>query len=271
MPELPEVEVTRRSFAERIAGARIEAVRVGKPLRWPLGIAPERLVGRTVTGVRRRGKYLLVDLDRGLLLMHLGMSGSLRFDHVMPEAALHDHFDLLTDKGVLRLNDPRRFGAVVYAPGETSAEAVKLLGGLGVEPLGEGFDLDAFHAGLKKRKAPIKQVLLAGDLVVGVGNIYASEALFLAGIRPTLAAHRISRPRAARLQAAIRDVLARAVAKGGSTLRDFSNAQGESGYFQLEAMVYDRAGEPCRVCGTSVKMMRQGQRTTYFCPHCQKH
>ncbi|HYE38416.1 MAG TPA: zinc finger domain-containing protein, partial [Ramlibacter sp.] len=138
-------------------------------------------------------------------------------------------------------------------------------------PLTEDFDLDAFHVALKKRKAAIKQVLLAGDVVVGVGNIYASEALFLAGIRPTVSAARISRPRAARLQQAIRDVLARAVEKGGSTLRDFSNAWGESGYFQLEAMVYDRAGEPCRVCGTSVKMMRQGQRTTYFCPHCQKH
>jgi formamidopyrimidine-DNA glycosylase len=270
MPELPEVEVTRLSFADRIAGARVQAVRVGKPLRWPLGVEPESLVGRTVRGVRRRGKYLLIDLDEGVLLLHLGMSGSLRFDHVMPEAALHDHFDLLTDKGVLRLNDPRRFGAVVYAPGETSAEAVKLLGGLGVEPLGEGFDLDAFHAGLKKRKAPIKQVLLAGDLVVGVGNIYASEALFLAGIRPTLSAARISRPRAGRLHAAIREVLAKAVTKGGSTLRDFSNAQGQTGYFQLEAMVYDRKGEPCKVCGTPVRMIRQGQRATYFCPRCQK-
>ena len=270
MPELPEVEVTRLSFADRIVGARVQAVRIGKPLRWPLGCDPQVLVGRTVRGVRRRGKYLLVDLDQGVLLLHLGMSGSLRFDHAMPEAALHDHFDLVTDRGLLRLNDPRRFGAVVHCSSETSAEAVKLLGGLGVEPLGDDFDLDAFHAGLKKRKAPIKQVLLAGDLVVGVGNIYASEALFLAGIRPTLSAARISKPRAARLHAAIREVLARAVAKGGSTLRDFSNAQGESGYFQLEAMVYDRQGEPCRVCGTTVRMIRQGQRATYFCPRCQK-
>lgn len=270
MPELPEVEVTRLSFAARIAGARIESVRLGKPLRWPLGCEPAALVGRTVRAVRRRGKYLLLDLDRGLLLLHLGMSGSLRFDAPMPPAALHDHFDLATTQGVLRLNDPRRFGAVVYCEGETSPQAVKLLGGLGVEPLTGDFDLAAFHAGLKKRKAPVKQVLLAGDLVVGVGNIYASEALFLAGIRPTLAANRISRPRAARLQAAIRDVLARAVAKGGSTLRDFSNAQGESGYFQLEAMVYDRQGQPCRVCGTPVRMIRQGARATYFCPACQK-
>jgi formamidopyrimidine-DNA glycosylase len=270
MPELPEVEVTRLSLADRIMGARIQAVRVGKPLRWPLGCDPASLVGRTVTAVRRRGKYLLVDLDAGLLLLHLGMSGSLRFEAAMPEAALHDHFDLFTSRGVLRLNDPRRFGAVVFCQGEAAPQAVKLLGGLGVEPLGEGFDLAAFHAGLKKRRAPIKQVLLAGDVVVGVGNIYASEALFLAGIRPTMPASRISKPRAARLQAAIRDVLARAVAKGGSTLRDFSNAQGESGYFQLEAMVYDRKGEPCRVCGSPIRMIRQGARATYFCPVCQK-
>jgi formamidopyrimidine-DNA glycosylase len=270
MPELPEVEVTRLSFADRIVGARVQDVRVGKPLRWPLGCEPAALVGRTVTAVRRRGKYLLVDLDRGLLLLHLGMSGSLRFDAKMPPAQLHDHFDLLTTRGVLRLNDPRRFGAVVFCEGEGSAQARKLLGGLGVEPLGDGFDLEAFHAGLKKRKAPVKQVLLSGDLVVGVGNIYASEALFLAGIRPTLAAFRISKPRAARLRAAIREVLAKAVAKGGSTLRDFSNAHGESGYFQLEAMVYDRAGQPCRVCGAPIRMIRQGQRATYFCPDCQK-
>lgn len=270
MPELPEVEVTRQSFARRIAGARIEKVRVGKALRWPLGIDPASLVGRKVTSVRRRGKYLLLDLDRGLLLMHLGMSGSLRFDAGMPDAALHDHFDLVTTQGVLRLNDPRRFGAVVYSESEDAPQASKLLGGLGVEPLGEGFALDAFHAALKKRRAAIKQVLLSGDIVVGVGNIYASEALFLAGIRPTLAASRISRPRAARLQAAIREVLAKAVQKGGSTLRDFSNAQGESGYFQLEAMVYDREGEPCRVCGSPIRMIRQGARATYFCTVCQK-
>jgi formamidopyrimidine-DNA glycosylase len=270
MPELPEVEVTRLSFADRIAGARIEGVRVGKPLRWPLGLQADRLSGRTVRGVRRRGKYLLVDLDEGLLLMHLGMSGSLSFSATQPEPGAHDHFDLVTSRGTLRLNDPRRFGAVVYAPAEDAQESVKLLGRLGVEPLTDAFDAAAFHAGLKRRHAPVKQVLLAGDLVVGVGNIYASEALFLAGIRPTSRASRISRPRADRLHAAVRDVLARAVAKGGSTLRDFSNAHGESGYFQLEAMVYDRAGQPCRICATPVKSIRQGQRATYFCPHCQK-
>jgi formamidopyrimidine-DNA glycosylase len=270
MPELPEVEVTRLSLADRIAGARIESVRVGKPLRWPLGLQAERLVGRTVNAVRRRGKYLLIDLDEGLLLLHLGMSGSLSFAPRALLAGVHDHFDLVTSRGVLRLNDPRRFGAVVYAAGEDSPPAAKLLGGLGVEPLSDAFGLEAFHAGLKQRHAAVKQVLLAGDLVVGVGNIYASEALFLAGIRPTLRASRISRPRAEKLRAAVRDVLARAVAMGGSTLRDFSNARGEAGYFQLQAMVYDRAGQPCRTCGTHVKCIRQGQRATYFCPNCQK-
>jgi len=271
MPELPEVEVTRLSFADRIAGARIERARLGKPLRWPLGCPPAQLEGRTVRAVRRRGKYLLLDLDEGHLLLHLGMSGSLVFAPALPPPGLHDHFDLATDRGVLRLNDPRRFGAVVWVPGEETPEALKLLGGLGVEPLGEGFDPDRFHAALKKRQAPIKQVLLAGDVVVGVGNIYASEALFLAGIRPTVSAARISRPRAHKLHAAIREVLARAVEKGGSTLRDFSNARGESGYFQLEAMVYGRAGEPCRVCGATIRSIRQGQRATFYCAGCQRH
>lgn len=270
MPELPEVEVTRLSLADRIAGARIEAVRVGKPLRWPLGIEARRLVGRVVQRVRRRGKYLLFDLDEGVLLVHLGMSGSLSFAPSQPNAGTHDHFDLHTTRGVLRLNDPRRFGAVVHALSEQDVTAIKLLGRLGVEPLTDAFGLDEFHAGLKRRNAAIKQVLLAGDVVVGVGNIYASEALFLAGIRPTLRASKISRPRAGKLRLAIREVLARAVAKGGSTLRDFSSADGQTGYFQLEAMVYDREGEPCRVCGTSIKAIRQGQRATYFCPQCQK-
>lgn len=271
MPELPEVEVTRRGFVDRIAGARIEAVRMGKPLRWALGIDPQTLVGREVRTVRRRGKYLLVELDAGLLLLHLGMSGSLRFDAVLPAPGSHDHFDLVTSRGILRLNDPRRFGAVVYVEDEGSPLALKLLGGLGMEPLEDSFDFEAFHAGLRRRRSPIKLVLLAGDVVVGVGNIYASEVLFLAGIRPTVAASRISRPRALRLHAAVRQVLARAVAQGGTTLRDFSNIDGQSGHFQIEATVYGRAGEPCRVCATPIRQMRQGQRSTYFCPNCQKH
>ncbi|MGJ7546129.1 bifunctional DNA-formamidopyrimidine glycosylase/DNA-(apurinic or apyrimidinic site) lyase [Variovorax sp. LT1R16] len=271
MPELPEVEVTRRGFVDRIAGARIEAVRMGKPLRWALGIDPQTLVGREVRTVRRRGKYLLVELDAGLLLLHLGMSGSLRFDAVLPAPGSHDHFDLATSRGILRLNDPRRFGAVVYVEGEDSPLALKLLGGLGMEPLEDSFDFEAFHAGLRRRRSAIKLVLLAGDVVVGVGNIYASEVLFLAGIRPTVAASRISRPRALRLHAAVRQVLARAVAQGGTTLRDFSNIDGQSGHFQIEATVYGRAGEPCRVCAAPIRQMRQGQRSTYFCPNCQKH
>ena len=270
MPELPEVEVTRRSFAQRIAGARIEALRLGKPLRWPLGIEPQRLVGRRVQEVRRRGKYLLIDLDQGLLLLHLGMSGSVLFAAHPPAPGVHDHVDLCTDQGTLRLNDPRRFGALVYADSEADPVAQKLLAHLGMEPLSDAFLPDLFWQGLRQRKAAIKQVLLAGEVVVGVGNIYASEALFLAGIRPTVRACKISRPRAQRLWSAIRSVLARAVDKGGSTLRDFSNADGQSGYFQLEAQVYGRAGQPCRVCGTTIKLLRQGQRATFYCPVCQK-
>ena len=270
MPELPEVEVTRLGFACAIAGARVESVRLGKPLRWPLGCDAASLLGQRVHAVRRRGKYLLLDLDSGILLVHLGMSGSLTFAAAAGEPGKHDHFDMQTSAGLLRLNDPRRFGAVVFAPSEDSAIARKLLGRLGVEPLGEGFDLGAFTAAMRLRTAPVKQVLLAGEVVVGVGNIYASEALFQAGIRPTTRAARLSRPRLARLHHAVRDVLTRAVAKGGSTLRDFSNTQGESGYFQLEAMVYGRAGEPCRVCATPIRQLRQGQRSTYYCPTCQK-
>lgn len=270
MPELPEVEVTRRSFADRIAGAQVLDVRLGKPLRWPLGCAPSLLIGRQVLSVQRRGKYLLIELDAGWLLLHLGMSGSLQFAPQLPAGGVHDHFDLCTSRGLLRLHDPRRFGAVVHVPSLEDARARKLLDGLGVEPLELGFDPVAFHQALQRRRASIKQVLLAGDIVVGVGNIYASEALFLAGIRPTTRADRLSRPRAARLHRAIVDVLQRALALGGSTLRDFTSAQGQSGYFQLDAMVYDRAGQPCRTCGTAVRGIRQGQRSTFFCPFCQR-
>ncbi|EYC52525.1 formamidopyrimidine-DNA glycosylase [Hylemonella gracilis str. Niagara R] len=274
MPELPEVEATRLSFADRITGGRVLSASVGLPLRWPLGIAPAQLVGRCVRGVRRRGKYLLLDLDEGLLLLHLGMSGSLSFTGEDAQAPRprgpHDHFDLQTDRGLLRLNDPRRFGAVVWAASDSASIARKLLDGLGVEPLDASFEARAFHAALQKRRSAIKQVLLAGDVVVGVGNIYASEALFLAGIRPTLSAARISGPRAVKLHAAIRDVLGRALAAGGTTLRNYSNAVGERGNFQFEAKVYGRAGQPCTVCGSPIRLMRQGQRATYFCVQCQK-
>jgi len=270
MPELPEVEVTRLSFASRIASAQIQTVQMGKALRWPLGCLPEVLHGQHVLGVRRRGKYLLIDLSAGLLLVHLGMSGSISFGYGLPALGKHDHFEMVTSLGTLRLHDPRRFGAVVFALDETDPVARKLLGRLGVEPLSEAFDVATFHSALKLKKAAIKQVLLAGELVVGVGNIYASEALFLAGIRPTTSAAKLTRPRSALLHTAVREVLAQAVAKGGSTLKDFSNADGQTGYFQLQAMVYDRTGLPCRVCASPIKSLRQGQRSTFYCAKCQK-
>jgi formamidopyrimidine-DNA glycosylase len=270
MPELPEVEVTRRSFADRIAGAKVLGVTMGKPLRWPLGCEPSTLAGREVKTVGRRGKYLLIELDHGLLLLHLGMSGSLQFASSLPARGVHDHFECQTSRGLLRLHDPRRFGAVVYADSLKDSRARKLLDQLGVEPLEPGFDPRSFHQALRQRRASIKQVLLAGDIVVGVGNIYASEALFFAGIRPTLRADRLSGPRATRLHGALIAVLQRALALGGSTLRDFSSADGQSGYFQLDAMVYAREGLPCRVCGTPIRQLKQGQRSSFFCPSCQK-
>lgn len=270
MPELPEVEVTLRSFAGRIAGARIDSLVLGKPLRWPLGCDPLHLQGRQVVSVRRRGKYLLIDLSEGLLLLHLGMSGSVVFGTALPLAGKHDHVDLVTSHGTLRLTDPRRFGALVYAASQTDAAANKLLGRLGVEPLGVDFNATDFHRYLQMRKTAIKQVLLDGQAVVGVGNIYASEALFLAGIRPTTSALRISKLRAVRLHAAICQVLARAVETGGSTLRNFSNAEGNVGHFQHEAKVYGRTGLPCYQCEMPIKAIRQGQRSTYYCANCQK-
>ncbi len=272
MPELPEVEVTRRSFANAIEGAQVLAVRLGKALRWPLGCAASNLVGRSVQGVGRRGKYLLLEFDQGWLLLHLGMSGSLRFaaaSELAPSGA-HDHFDLITTLGTLRLHDPRRFGAVVFVESLADTAARKLLGRLGVEPLSDSFSAELFFIELKQRQAAIKQVLLMGEVVVGVGNIYASEALFMAAIRPTVRAQRLSRARVARLHAAIVEVLTRAVEVGGSTLKNFSSANGESGCFQLETMVYGRAGLPCRICATPVKLLKQGQRSTFYCPTCQK-
>jgi formamidopyrimidine-DNA glycosylase len=270
MPELPEVEVTRLSFAQAIQGARVAHVFMGKPLRWPLSCDPAVLVGQTVLGVRRRSKYLLVDLDKGLLIVHLGMSGSLRFASDLGPLGVHDHFELQTDQGTLRLHDPRRFGAVVYARSQGAPNAQKLLGHLGVEPLEEEFEEEYFAKALKGHTMAIKPLLLSGKVVVGVGNIYASEALFGAGIRPTLSSKKISRPRVNRLRKSIIEVLTRAVELGGSSLRDFSNAEGQSGYFQLQTWVYDRQGEKCRRCSTPIKMIRQGQRSTFYCPACQK-
>jgi len=270
MPELPEVEVTRRGFAEAIGGATILAVVLGKPLRWPLGVDTAHLVGQRVGQVRRRGKYLLLDLSEGLLLLHLGMSGSLRFAHTLPPRGSHDHFDMHTSQGTLRLHDPRRFGAVVWADSETASPARKLLGGLGMEPLGADFDFDRFYAGLRASRLAVKQWLLAGKIVVGVGNIYASEVLFLAGIRPTTCANAIGPLRAKRLYSAIQEVLRKAIERGGSSLRDFSGVDGSSGHFQLETKVYGRAGQPCYQCGTPVRQLEQGQRSSYYCPRCQR-
>jgi formamidopyrimidine-DNA glycosylase len=271
MPELPEVEVTRLSFADRIAGASILDAQMGKPLRWPLGVDPNALSGRKVLQVRRRGKYLLLDLSEGLLLIHLGMSGRLVFSsEPAAPAGKHDHFDLKTSRGLLRLHDPRRFGAVVYAESELAPIAQKLLGSLGVEPFGDAFTTDYFYKSLKARKSPIKQVLLSGQPVVGVGNIYASEALFHAALRPQTLASRISRARADRLHTAVLQVLQNALDLGGSTLRDFANAHGEDGHFQLQAAVYDRAGLPCHVCHAPIKTIKQGQRSTFYCQKCQR-
>lgn len=276
MPEMPEVETTRRSFADRIAGARVERLLMGAPLRWPLGREPAELVGATVGDTVRRGKYLWLPLQlpaepAGGLLMHLGMSGSLAF---LPaparEAGKHDHFELHTSLGVLRLTDPRRFGAVVWSPAIDAGMAAKLLAALGHEPFDEALTPALFHAELQRRRAPIKAALLAGDIIVGAGNIYACEALFEARIDPRTPADRVSRPRAARLLAAVRDVLSRALALGGSTLRDFRDAHGMDGQFQLQARVYGRQGQPCPNCGAPVRRIVQAQRSTFYCAVCQK-
>lgn len=270
MPELPEVEVTRLSFAQRIAGAQVTAVRIGKPLRWPLGCEPHELVDQRVGDVSRRGKYLWLALERGGLLLHLGMSGSLAFSQTPAAAGSHDHFDLVTTRGTLRLTDPRRFGAVVWSPGSGSGMAAKLLAGLGLEPFDPRFDGEHLHAALRRRRVAIKQALLAGDIVVGAGNIYACEALFEAAIDPRLRSERLSRARCERLAAAVRETLARALALGGSTLRDFRDAHGMAGEFQNQARVYGRAGGPCVRCSASVRRIVQAQRATFFCPGCQR-
>ncbi len=275
MPELPEVEVTRLGLVDRIGGATVRALQLGKPLRWPIGVAPQQLAGQRIGELARRGKYIWMPLQDGStpaggLLWHLGMSGSLRFEAQLPPPGPHDHVELITDRGSLRLTDPRRFGAVVWSPSLEAGSAAKLLGGLGVEPLEDGFTASVLHQGLRGRRVAIKQALLAGDIVVGVGNIYCSEALFVAGIDPRLAAQRLSLARCERLVQAIRQVLRQALMAGGSTLRDFRDAHGMGGAFQLQAQVYDRADQSCLRCGTCVRRIVQGQRATYFCPVCQR-
>ena len=275
MPELPEVEVTRRGFAQPLRGARVLSARLGKPLRWPLGRPAAELAGARLGEAQRRGKYIWLPLaqadgDEGGLLMHLGMSGSLALLDAPPPAGPHDHFDLVTDRGTLRLNDPRRFGAVVWSAGLDQAPASTLLQRLGPEPFDPALTPERFHARLQQRRTAIKNVLLSGDAVVGAGNIYACEALFQSRIDPRARADRISRPRAARLLQAVRDTLARATALGGSTLRDFRDAHGMNGEFQAEAAVYGCEAQPCTRCGAAIRRIVQGQRATYFCPACQK-
>jgi formamidopyrimidine-DNA glycosylase len=278
MPELPEVETTRLSFAHRIEGARVLDVRMGKPLRWPLGCDALALRDSHVGAVARRGKYLWLPLlgqddthtTPSGLLMHLGMSGSLAFSDHVAAPGKHDHFDLVTTQGTLRLTDPRRFGAVVWSPSLSTGSAAKLLANLGVEPFDAAFTGAQLHAALKRRKVAIKTALLAGDIVVGAGNIYACEALFTAGIDPRLRSDKLSKPRSERLCHAVRTTLAQALRLGGSTLRDFRDAHGMSGQFQSQANVYGRAGEPCLVCATPIRKIVQGQRSTFFCAICQK-
>jgi formamidopyrimidine-DNA glycosylase len=276
MPELPEVETTRRSFADRIERATVVEARLGAALRWPLGCTTESLVGCTVGHAERRGKYLWLPLSRGAapaggLLMHLGMSGSLAFREsmVLPPAK-HDHFDLVTSRGLLRLTDPRRFGAVVWSPAIDLPPAAPLLAKLGAEPFDETLTAPAFHAALQRRRGPIKAALLGGAIIVGAGNIYACEALFAAGIDPRTRSDRISRPRAARLLASVRATLARALALGGSTLRDFRDAHGMDGAYQDQSSVYGREGQACPNCATPIRRIVQSQRSTFFCPRCQK-
>jgi formamidopyrimidine-DNA glycosylase len=277
MPELPEVEVTRRGVAPHIEGRVVETVLLRRAgLRWPFPPDLARqLAGHTIVNTARRGKYLLIGFAHGTLIIHLGMSGHLR---VLPAATpykTHDHIDIVVrgEQGLqaLRLHDPRRFGAVLWhAIDDGELEQHVLLRGLGVEPLGEQFSGALMYRATRRRSAPIKQVLLAGDIVVGVGNIYACESLFRAGINPKTAAARIGRERYDKLALAIRQILAEAIVQGGSTLRDFIAVNGQSGYFQQTYFVYDRGGVPCKICGTPIRQIKQGQRSTFYCVICQK-
>jgi len=271
MPELPEVETTRRGIRAALRGRTVTALVLReRRLRWAVD---ERLgavlPGRRVVDVRRRAKYLLIELEHGTLIAHLGMSGSLR---VLPASApllVHDHYDLLLDSGrCLRFNDPRRFGCLLWTEGDPAEHP--LLAGLGPEPLEGSFDADYLASKARGRRVAIKQFLMDQRVVVGVGNIYASEALFRAGINPRRAAGRVSRDRLARLVEAVRAVLAEAIRQGGTTLRDYVNAEGTPGYFRQELFVYERAGEPCRNCGAPIRQVVQGQRSTYYCPACQR-
>jgi formamidopyrimidine-DNA glycosylase len=271
MPELPEVETTCRGIAPHLQGRHIKRFVIHEPrLRWRVAADLATWArGQTVLGVRRRAKYLLLDLDRGYLLLHLGMSGSLR---ILPDSTAretHDHYDLELDSGwTLRFNDPRRFGSLHHGEGDPAQHP--LLVKLGPEPLEDSFDADYLHAVTRKRRVAIKLAIMNAHIVVGVGNIYASEALFRAGIRPGRAAKSLTRVECVALVTAIKAVLSMAINHGGTTLRDYVGAGGQPGYFKQELFVYGRADEPCRRCKTPVRHSTQGQRSTFYCPQCQK-
>lgn len=274
MPELPEVETTRRGISPWITGAQISQITVRNPsLRWPVPVAElQSLLGKLITRVERRAKYLLLYLDEAVILLHLGMSGSLRVLTPDIESAKHDHIDIVVETKadgmrVLRLTDPRRFGCCLIL--EEPVEQHPLLNNLGPEPLSDAFDADYLFARSRKRKQAIKNFIMDGQVVVGVGNIYASEALYLAGIRPTIAAGRISRAKSELLVEAIKSVLAKAIEAGGTTLNDFTQSDGKPGYFAQQLQVYGRAGEPCFGCGGEIKSKVIGQRNTYYCTACQ--
>ncbi len=271
MPELPEVETTRRGLAPLLRGRAIERLEVREPrLRWPVG--PDvgaALAGQRITGLGRRGKYLLLETAAGTLLVHLGMSGSLRFHAAdPPPAGKHDHVDLRFAGGsLLRFNDPRRFGSLHFTE---SPAGHPLLKDIGPEPLGPDFTPDYLWRASRGRRVPIKAHLMNARIVAGVGNIYANEALFRAGLHPGRAAGRIARPRIEALVAAVRAVLSEAIEQGGTTLRDFRGGDGKPGYFQLALESYGRAGEPCSRCGGPIRLLALGQRATYYCPRCQR-
>jgi formamidopyrimidine-DNA glycosylase len=270
MPELPEVETTRRGIRPVLVGRTVTRLLVReRRLRWPVprNLAG-RLAGRRVVDVRRRAKYLIVELEHGSLVVHLGMSGSLRVLPATTPALAHDHYDLVLDSGrCLRFNDPRRFGCLLWVADDP--ERHRLLAGLGPEPLGRGFDADYLAARARGRRVAIKQWLMDQRVVVGVGNIYASEALFHAGIDPRTPAGRVPAGALGRLVEAVRTVLGAAIREGGTTLRDYVNPDGTPGYFRQELFVYEREGQPCRRCGKEIRRIVQGQRSTYFCPACQ--
>lgn len=271
MPELPEVETTRRGIEPHVVGRLILALRLyDRRLRWPVPASlPKRIAGRTIDRLDRRGKYLLFRLGEDTLLVHLGMTGSLRALEQPTPRRTHDHVDIVLDSGVtLRYHDPRRFGAMLWVP--PPADAHPLLAALGPEPFDPACDANYLWRATRNRTTAIKVALMDHRLVVGVGNIYANESLFRAGIRPTTPANRVSRIRLARLVDETRATLADAIAKGGSTLRDYVDSRGEPGNFQRDYFVYGRDGEPCRVCGSRIRRVRLGGRATSYCPRCQR-